>query len=90
MPLSYGLCFYSAQQATIPAFINLVVHTVMYSYYFLATFGPGVKRYLWWKKHLTKMQLVNIRKLKIHNSDVGPMLKSYIYWTFPMPTMFKN
>lgn len=30
----------------------------MYSYYFLATF-PAIKERLWWKKHLTKFQLVS-------------------------------
>ncbi|KAG0431086.1 hypothetical protein HPB47_022112 [Ixodes persulcatus] len=29
--------------------INVFVHIIMYSYYFLATLGPGVQKYLWWK-----------------------------------------
>lgn len=36
---------------------NAFVHTVMYMYYFLSTFGPRVKRYLWWKKYLTMLQM---------------------------------
>ncbi|CAN7976408.1 unnamed protein product, partial [Ixodes persulcatus] len=30
--------------------LNVFVHIIMYSYYFLATLGPGVQKYLWWKK----------------------------------------
>ena len=38
--------------------LNSLVHVFMYSYYFLATFGPGVQKYLWWKKYLTVFQMV--------------------------------
>lgn len=38
--------------------INTIVHMVMYSYYGLAALGPGVQRYLWWKKYLTTFQMI--------------------------------
>ncbi|KAL3178165.1 hypothetical protein MRX96_038685 [Rhipicephalus microplus] len=38
--------------------INCLVHVLMYSYYGLAALGPSVQKYLWWKKHLTLIQLV--------------------------------
>lgn len=37
--------------------INTVVHTIMYSYYLLATF-PSIRPFLGWKKYLTQMQIV--------------------------------
>ncbi|XP_028966471.1 elongation of very long chain fatty acids protein AAEL008004-like [Galendromus occidentalis] len=37
--------------------INSFVHICMYTYYFLAACGPQFKKYLWWKKYLTKMQI---------------------------------
>ncbi|XP_064482459.1 very long chain fatty acid elongase 4-like [Ornithodoros turicata] len=37
--------------------MNMFVHIVMSSYYFLSTFGPEVTKYLWWKKYLTLMQI---------------------------------
>lgn len=40
------------------AMINCFVHIWMYMYYGLAALGPEVQRYLWWKKYITKMQLV--------------------------------
>ena len=39
------------------ALFNSFVHVVMYAYYFLAAFGPRFQPYLWWKKHLTKLQV---------------------------------
>jgi len=36
--------------------MNAAVHVIMYSYYFLATF-PVMRPYLWWKKHLTMLQI---------------------------------
>ena len=39
--------------------INSFVHTIMYLYYGLAAMGPHMQKYLWWKKHLTKVQLVS-------------------------------
>lgn len=30
----------------------------MYSYYALAALGPRVQPYLWWKKYLTQIQLI--------------------------------
>ena len=42
--------------------INSFVHTIMYLYYGLAAMGPHMQKYLWWKKHLTKVQLVSLFK----------------------------
>lgn len=41
----------------IVGFCNLIVHTVMYAYYFIAALGPKYRKYLWWKKQLTLMQI---------------------------------
>ncbi|KAI1309052.1 Elongation of very long chain fatty acids protein 1 [Halotydeus destructor] len=38
--------------------LNSFIHVLMYTYYLLASFGPEMQPYLWWKKHLTKLQLV--------------------------------
>ena len=32
----------------------------MYGYYGLAAFGPHMQKYLWWKKYLTIIQMVNM------------------------------
>ncbi|KAH9381015.1 hypothetical protein HPB48_008229 [Haemaphysalis longicornis] len=37
--------------------VNASVHVVMYGYYFLAALGPAVRKHLWWKRHLTTLQI---------------------------------
>ncbi len=39
------------------AMFNCGVHVLMYTYYFLAACGPSVRKYLWWKKYLTMIQM---------------------------------
>lgn len=41
------------------AMINSMVHVVMYLYYGLSAAGPAFQKYLWWKKHITAIQLVS-------------------------------
>ncbi|XP_005096092.1 elongation of very long chain fatty acids protein 4 [Aplysia californica] len=43
---------------TYNAAINCFIHVVMYTYYGLSALGPSVQKYLWWKVHLTKLQLL--------------------------------
>jgi len=38
--------------------LNSFVHVIMYSYYALSTVGPKIQKYLWWKKYLTQLQLI--------------------------------
>ncbi|KAK3794479.1 hypothetical protein RRG08_003632 [Elysia crispata] len=38
--------------------LNCFIHTIMYSYYGLSALGPHMQKYLWWKRHLTKLQLI--------------------------------
>ncbi|CAL1286986.1 unnamed protein product [Larinioides sclopetarius] len=37
--------------------LNTAVHVIMYTYYGLAAIGPQMQKYLWWKKHLTLLQI---------------------------------
>ncbi|GAU95331.1 hypothetical protein RvY_06965 [Ramazzottius varieornatus] len=46
-----------SDQAIYGPIINTFVHVVMYSYYLLSMF-PALQPYLWWKKYLTQLQLV--------------------------------
>jgi len=39
-------------------FLNSGVHTVMYLYYGLSALGPHVQPFLWWKKYITSLQLL--------------------------------
>lgn len=50
--------FVPGGSAIIPIVVNSLVHVLMYAYYGLTALGPRVQKYLWWKRHLTMVQLV--------------------------------
>ena len=44
--------------ATFGCLFNSWIHIIMYFYYAMSVLGPKYQKYLWWKKYLTKMQMV--------------------------------
>lgn len=52
-----GVKWVAGGNSFMPAMLNSIIHTIMYSYYGLSACGPSVQPYLWWKKYLTKLQL---------------------------------
>ena len=52
------------------AVLNSLVHTVMYTYYTLSAFGPRVQKYLWWKKYITQLQLIQFSIFCIYGTIV--------------------
>lgn len=68
--------------------INSFIHVVMYMYYALTTFGPSVQPYLWWKKYLTRLQMiqfvlvmVNAAKTFMSKDCKFPILFAYLQLT---------
>lgn len=66
LPLS--LCHFAkinmklvGSHGTLLGVINAFVHVIMYSYYFLTSYRPELRDSLWWKKHITQIQLVSGR-----------------------------
>lgn len=53
-----GIKYVAGGQSFFIGLLNTFVHVVMYSYYGLAAIGPHMQKYLWWKKYLTSLQLV--------------------------------
>ena len=72
MPITigFGLPFTPNGHGTFYGLVNSFIHVVMYSYYFLASLGPKVQQYLWWKVHLTKMQLLQFLIVFSHQVQV--------------------
>lgn len=54
------LKFAAGGEGAVLALLNSIVHVVMYTYYLLSGLGPRFQKYLWWKKYVTKMQLVSL------------------------------
>ncbi|KAG6796218.1 elongation of very long chain fatty acids protein [Apis mellifera caucasica] len=50
--------FLPGQQGAVIIFLNSLVHVIMYTYYLISALGPKYKKYLWWKKYMTWIQLV--------------------------------
>lgn len=61
-----GLKYVPGSNTAFLPLINSFVHIIMYSYYALSTF-PEFRPYLWWKKYLTSLQLVQFVFIIIHS-----------------------
>ena len=46
-------------------FVNSAVHVIMYFYYMVAAMGPKYQKYIWWKKYMTRIQLVSLSKIQL-------------------------
>ena len=103
MPLYcfFRLNWYTIGQGMLFSAVNSFVHVVMYSYYFLAAIGPSVRPWLWWKKYITKLQLVQFAYGLITEGGVivgllncgFPKLPAVVTFAcihFPMGLMFAN
>lgn len=44
--------------ATAYAFLNIIVHVLMYTYYYLSSVSKAAQESLWWKKYITIAQMV--------------------------------
>lgn len=62
----WGVRFSPGGHGTFFGILNTFVHVVMYSYYLLAAMGPKFQKYLWWKKHLTTLQMVQFVAVFLH------------------------
>lgn len=48
------------------AILNCFVHAVMYGYYLVSAINENIKRSIWWKKHITQIQMFQFLLLGIH------------------------
>ena len=46
--------------------LNVFVHFFMYGYYMLAALGPKYQKYLWWKQHMTNLQMLQFVGIMVH------------------------
>ncbi|KAJ8380839.1 hypothetical protein SKAU_G00016170 [Synaphobranchus kaupii] len=62
----FGVKFAGGGLGTFHAMLNCIVHVIMYTYYGLSALGPAYQRYLWWKKYLTTIQLIQFVLVTSH------------------------
>uniref|UniRef100_A0A2K6GXW9 Elongation of very long chain fatty acids protein n=1 Tax=Propithecus coquereli TaxID=379532 RepID=A0A2K6GXW9_PROCO len=65
----WGVKFAPGGMGSFHAMINSSVHVVMYLYYGLSALGPVAQPYLWWKKHMTAIQLIQFVLVSLHISQ---------------------
>ncbi|XP_046390314.1 elongation of very long chain fatty acids protein 7-like [Ischnura elegans] len=61
-----GTLYLPGGQAFFSGLVNSLVHVIMYTYYLLAAIGPHMQKYLWWKRYLTQLQLLQFVAVIIH------------------------
>lgn len=62
----FGVKFAAGGLGTFHALINSVVHVIMYIYYGVSALGPAYQKFLWWKKYMTSVQLVQFVMVTTH------------------------
>ncbi|XP_058054557.1 elongation of very long chain fatty acids protein 7 [Anopheles bellator] len=65
-----GVKYFAGGHGTLLGVINSFIHVCMYAYYMLAAMGPKVQKYLWWKRYLTVMQIVQFIIVFFHTIQV--------------------
>ncbi|EDW41049.1 elongation of very long chain fatty acids protein 4 [Drosophila sechellia] len=67
-----------------PSMINSFVHVIMYSYYALSVLGPRFQKFLWWKRYLTGLQLVQFTIILFWASQLVFRGCEYGKWLTPI------
>lgn len=94
MPLSvwFGVKFTPGGHSTFFGFLNTFVHIIMYSYYLIAALGPQYQKYIWWKKYLTALQMVQFVLVMVHAFQLlfidCNYPKAFIWWIGMHAVMF--
>lgn len=95
MPASwwFGVRFVPGGFGTFHALLNSFIHLVMYTYYFMAALGPRYQKYLWWKKYMTKMQIIQFILVTVHSVQLLWMKdcrypRLFAYWILAYAVIF--
>lgn len=75
-----GVKWVAGGQSFFGAMINSGIHVIMYSYYGISALGPEFQKYLWWKRYLTRLQLVQFIAGMLHAGQSLVVGCSYPIW----------
>lgn len=84
----WGARFVGGGHGGFAAFFNAGVHTVMYLYYLLSACGPQVQKYLWWKRYLTRLQMLQFVCVFLH--ALQPLFYTCDYPSFVPKVIIAN
>lgn len=62
----WGVGYAPGGMGSFHAMVNSSVHVVMYFYYGLSAAGPRFQKFLWWKKYMTAIQLIQFVLVSLH------------------------
>lgn len=62
----WGVSYAPGGMGSFHAMINSCVHVIMYFYYGLSAAGPRFQKFLWWKKYMTAIQLIQFVLVSLH------------------------
>lgn len=62
----WGICYAPGGMGSFHAMVNSTVHIIMYFYYGLSAAGPRFQKFLWWKKYMTAIQLIQFVLVSLH------------------------
>nr|QXU64614.1 fatty acid elongase 3 [Blattella germanica] len=94
MPMSvwFGVKFTPGGHSSFFGMLNTFVHIIMYSYYLLAALGPRFQKFLWWKKYLTVLQMIQFVLVMIHAFQLlfidCNYPKAFVWWIGMHAVMF--
>ncbi|XP_017021976.1 very long chain fatty acid elongase F-like [Drosophila kikkawai] len=89
--LSYAIpTLYGFGGSVLPmAFLNQIVHSIMYTYYLLSSISPAAQASLWWKKYITIVQLIQFALIILQCLNVlvqpncdSPRPVAYVFGSF--------
>jgi len=86
MPMSvwFGVKFTPGGHSTFFGLLNTLVHIIMYFYYMVSAMGPQYSRFIWWKKYLTAIQMVQFIMISVHAFQLCfiecDYPKAFVWW----------
>ncbi|XP_048505417.1 elongation of very long chain fatty acids protein-like [Athalia rosae] len=66
----FGVRYWMGGHGTLFGVVNSFVHMFMYAYYMLTAFGESTRRFLWWKKYITILQIAQFILVGLHSAQV--------------------
>uniref|UniRef100_A0A336LRW1 Elongation of very long chain fatty acids protein n=1 Tax=Culicoides sonorensis TaxID=179676 RepID=A0A336LRW1_CULSO len=61
-----GAKYFPGGHSVFMGLLNSFVHVVMYAYYYLTSVNEKYKKNIWWKKHITQLQMIQFGLIAIH------------------------